>query len=169
MPKKARIRVGRDIAGEEVAAPEAVVTVAQAGWREPAAAESDLFAVLVQADFALRELVARQLTGALVRQVHCSGLESLDIQPAANAVALSAGHPPTLLDIEGRDTAGRHFTASLHAASGYVTRLDVSPSDPYPLEPLDLTTLTQLDAVPRGTLELYWLVPRTAPILGRSR
>jgi hypothetical protein len=142
--------------------------MAGAGFREPTREERAFFAVLILADFPGNDAVAQQLAGVRVRDLQCAALGSLEILPAEAAPALPAGHAPTLLDLQGADAAGHRFTVSLHAAAGRLTRLDILPAGPHPLGSIDLATLTQLDAVPRGTLELFWLVPRPAPILGAS-
>jgi hypothetical protein len=140
-----------------------------AGWREPSPEEQALLATLVLADFPLRDAAAAQLPGLRVRDIACAGLTSLDLQVVPAAPRLVEGHPSTLVEAEGLDTAGHRFTAAIFAAEGHLTRLDIVPLEPFPLASPVPASLRQLDAIPRGTLELCWLVPRPHTILQPDR
>lgn len=135
------------------------------GWRVPGEGEAAVLHVLLLADFPASNEAAGQLGALRVRDVHCAGMTSLDLQVSPGAPSLPLGHPSTLVEAEGEDEQGRRLTATVFAANGRLSRLEVKPIGLTPVGQPMPATLRQLDAVPRGTLELLWLVPRPRTIL----
>ena len=135
-------------------------------WRSPAPTERALLDTLLKAETPHRDTLRAQLGGVLVSETRCAGEASLDLHVRDGARRLPEGHTPAIIDAEGFDRAGQRVSVSLLAANGLLTRLEVLYLGTAAPSPIDLATLRQLDAVPRGTRELVWLVPRKRPLLG---
>ena len=135
-------------------------------WRSPATTERALLDTLLQAETPHRDILRAQLDGVLVAEMRCAGEASLDLNVRDGVPRLPEGHTAAIVDAEGLDAAGQRVSVSLLAANGLLTRLEVLYLGTAAPSPIDLATLRQLDAVPRGTRELVWLVPRKRPILG---
>lgn len=136
--------------------------------RTPTPSERALLDTLLRADVVQPVTLRAQLEGLLVSEMPCAGEASLDLRVRDAAPRLAAGHPTVIADAEGLDTGGQKVTVSLLAGNGVLARLELLYLGTAAPAPIDVDTLHQLDAVPRGTRELVWLVARKKPILGAS-
>ena len=141
-------------------------------WRAPTSSERALLFVLGEADIAERVALAEQLTSVSVRLSCGRGCGSLELRAASPVASLGESRRGLIVEAEGIDPCGRRALVGVMVVDGRVAALDISQFDTDGVAPPMPQTLRQLDAVPRGTLALNWMVPRARTILeeagGRS-
>lgn len=93
------------------------------------------------------------------------GCGSIEIRATRTIASLGESGRGLILEAVGFDALGRRALVGIGVVDGGVTAFNISPLDSDQIAPPAPKTPRQVDAVPRGTLALNWLVPRTGTIL----
>jgi hypothetical protein len=101
-------------------------------WREPTAEEEGLLALLLSAEFAGKEAIARQLGSAQVRVIDSEG--SLALRVSSSERADVKHRIPVEAEAHDRDGVMVHML--LHVVDGVVSELEIYKEDSSPI--LDL-------------------------------
>ena len=134
------------------------------GWRQPTDTERALLQVLGRAESCSLEIV-EQLASVLVRSSCGCGCGCLELRTLAATGPRPRMGRSYVVEAEGRDPQGRRALVSLVAVDGQLAELEIAPIAADEIAPPLPESLVQLDAVPRGTLALRWMVPRAQTIL----